>query len=241
MKRSALLNGVSVEYELTVKKVKNINLRIRSDGSVCVSANKLVPIHVIENFMLSRADFILSALERFESRRSSAPKDPEYADGETVTILGKSLTLRVNEGKSNEVCPFFDEGYIALSVKDESDAELRKRVYERWRKQIFKEIIVELCRKTYTDNPVFARKGIAFPALHFKTMRTRWGSCNSSGGSLNFNYSLIEAPIECIEYVVMHEFVHFLHPNHSKEFYNTLTALMSDWKARKEILNGRRS
>lgn len=241
MKRSVLLNGRCVEYELTVKKVKNITLRIKPDGSICVSANRFVPIHIIENFMISRADFILSALDRFEARRSDAPQPLEYADGETVTILGNSLSLRVNEGKSNKVYPFFGEGYIELTVKDASDAELCQKTFKKWQKETCKELITELCRRTYNENPIFEKNGIAFPALHFKTMRTRWGSCNSSGGSLNFNYSLIEAPIECIEYVVMHEFVHFLHPNHSKDFYNTLTTLMSDWKARKEILNGRRS
>ena len=240
MKRAVLLNGVSVEYELTVKKVKNINLRIKPDGSVCVSANRYAPIRVIENFMLSRADFILSALERFEQGCPNVQKNPEYADRETVTLLGKILELRVSEGKTNDVRPLFDEGYIALSVKDASDAVLRKKVFESWRRQLCKEIIAELCKRTYEKNAVFAERGIAFPALHFRTMRTRWGSCNSSGGSLNFNYSLIEAPIECIEYVVVHEFVHFLHPNHSKDFYGALTALMSDWKSRKEILNGRR-
>lgn len=240
MKRTVLLNGRCVEYELSVKQVKNINLRIKPDGSVCVSANRFVPIHMIENFMISRADFILSALERFESRQSNAPQTREYTDGETVTMLGRRLTLRVNEGKKNEVCPFFSDGYITLSVKDASDAELCQRTFKKWQNEICRELITELCRRTYDENPIFEKDGIAFPALHFKTMRTRWGSCNSSGGSLNFNYTLIEAPIECIEYVVMHEFVHFLHPNHSKDFYNTLTALMSDWKVRKEILNGRR-
>ena len=190
--------------------------------------------------MISRADFILSALDRFESRPQNAPKAPEYTDGEAVTILGNNFILRVSEGKKNEVCPFFSDGYIALSVKDASDAELCQRTFKKWQNEICKELITELCKRTYEENPIFTKKGIAFPALHFKTMRTRWGSCNSSGGSLNFNYTLIEAPIECIEYVVMHEFVHFLHPNHSKDFYNALTALMSDWKARKEILNGRR-
>ena len=240
MKRTVLLNGKLVEYELTVKKVKNITLRIKPDGSVYVSANRFVPIQIIENFMTSRADFILSALERFESRPQNAPKDPEYTDGKSVTILGNKFILRVSEGKKNEVCPFFSDGYITLSVKDTSDTELCQRTFKKWQNEICRELITELCRKTYDNNPVFSQKGIAFPALHFKSMRTRWGSCNSSGGSLNFNYMLIETPIECIEYVVMHEFVHFLHPNHSKDFYGALTALMSDWKARKEILNGRR-
>ena len=241
MKRNVQLGKRNIEYELTIKKVKNINLRIKADGSIWVSANGNVPINTIENFIISRADFILSALERFKAQEMRMPQAPEYFDGEMITVLGKKLVLRVVEGKANEVCPIWNDGYIKLTVKDISDKEFRKKTFEKWQKELCKELVTELCEKTYAKYPVFAERGIAFPTLHFKTMRTRWGSCNSGGGSLNFNYSLINTPIECIEYVVMHEFVHFLHPNHSRDFYKTLADFMPDWKQRKEILNGRHS
>jgi predicted metal-dependent hydrolase len=50
---------------------------------------------------------------------------------------------------------------------------------------------------------------------------------------------LLEAPVQCIEYVVAHEFTHFLEANHSRNFYKKLEAVMPDWKARKNKLNGR--
>lgn len=51
------------------------------------------------------------------------------------------------------------------------------------------------------------------------------------------NKRLLEAPRNCIEYVVMHEFCHFIHPNHSKHFYSFLAMLMPDWKERKTVLD----
>ena len=54
---------------------------------------------------------------------------------------------------------------------------------------------------------------------------------------VTLNKRLLEAPRNCIEYVVMHEFCHFVHPNHSKQFYAFLTMLMPDWKQRKETLD----
>ena len=67
-------------------------------------------------------------------------------------------------------------------------------------------------------------------------MISRWGSCQPKRGSLTFNIALIEAPISCIEYVVVHEFTHFLQPNHSKMFYTQLTMFMPDWMERKKLL-----
>ena len=239
MQRTVYLNGRRVDYELTIKNVKNINLRIRPDGSVWVSANKRVPIPVIEDFMISRCGLILSALDRFAVQGSEPKKTLNYADGETVTIFGKEFKLNLSEGKKNAVCLLEDDGCIAMSVRDTSDSELCKRIFEKWQKELCRATVTELCRRTYEACPIFAQKGIEFPTLHFKAMRTRWGSCNSSGGSLNFNYALVCAPIECIEYVVMHEFVHFLHPNHSRSFYDALSDFMPDWKERKQRLNAR--
>ena len=67
-------------------------------------------------------------------------------------------------------------------------------------------------------------------------MISRWGSCQPKRNILTFNYQLIEAPMFCIEYVVTHEFTHFLYPNHSKLFYQQLSMFMPDWKDRKEVL-----
>jgi predicted metal-dependent hydrolase len=67
-------------------------------------------------------------------------------------------------------------------------------------------------------------------------MTSRWGSCQPKRGLITLNKRLLEVPRNCIEYVVMHEFVHFIHPNHSKQFYEFLSVLMPDWKERKAFL-----
>ena len=85
--------------------------------------------------------------------------------------------------------------------------------------------------------PLFKKYGIEKPALRIRDMETRWGSCLAKKGIVTLNKRLLEAPRNCIEYVVMHELCHFMHPNHSKYFYAFLSMLMPDWKERKQFLD----
>ena len=83
----------------------------------------------------------------------------------------------------------------------------------------------------------FSKKyGVEKPLLITKDIHTRWGSCSKRTQNIILNKKLIEVPRPCIEYVVLHEFCHFLHPNHSHQFYEFVAMLMPDWMGRKELL-----
>lgn len=174
------LNNITVCYELQYKKVKNINLRIKPDGTIHISANKRVPKKIIEEFLVSKAGFILNALEKY--------KNISYE--EKVQYFGES-----------EVCEF----------------------------------IISLCKKVY---PYFEKRGVKYPEIKFRKMVSQWGNCRREKGTLTFNKNLMYAPPECVEYVVLHEFTHFLQPNHSKLFYDELSVVCPDWKnCRKKLKN----
>ncbi|MBO5518424.1 MAG: M48 family metallopeptidase [Firmicutes bacterium] len=63
-----------------------------------------------------------------------------------------------------------------------------------------------------------------------RDMKTRWGSCNSRSGHLNFNLKLLDMPRECLDYVVVHELCHLWEPNHSKAFWDHVERVYPDWK-----------
>lgn len=231
MIKNIVLDRKWVEYELQRKDVKNINLRIKADRTIFVSANPRVPDEVIEEFIRSKSDYILKALAHYEELARYAPKPKQYVDGESFRIFGHDRRLKVMEGKKNNVD--HDESYITLTVKDPTDRELKQKLMDRWLNSICKDTIQSLCDAVY---PKFQKYGVEFPSIRYRNMISRWGSCQPKRGVLTFNYALVEAPISCVEYVVVHEFTHFLQPNHSRNFYQQLAMFMPDWEERKKIL-----
>lgn len=231
MIKAMVLNGKQIEYDLQRKDVKNINLRIKADRTIFLSANPRVPEKVIEDFIESKSEYILKALAHYEELAKYAPKPKQYVDGETFRILGHDRRLRIIEGKKNTIES--DESYIILAVKNPNDAALKKKIVDKWLVSICKDTIQSLCDAIY---PKFQKYDVENPTIRYRNMVSRWGSCQPRRRVLTFNYTLVEAPISCIEYVVVHEFTHFLQPNHSKKFYQQLAMFMPDWESRKKIL-----
>lgn len=226
-----VLNGRLIEYNLTRKRVKNINLRIKPDLSINVSANPRVSINFIEEFMFSRTEFILKTLEKYEKLKLIVPKKKQYIDDEEFLFLGKGLKIRLIQGENNVT---IDETYIKLSVKDIYDVELKSKILNEFFKLKCMEKIEQISRSVY---PYFEKLGVAYPNIKFRKMKSQWGSCNAKKGVLTFNTLLIHTPLSCIEYVVVHELSHFLVFDHSKKFYETVENVIPDWKLRKKLLN----
>jgi len=95
------------------------------------------------------------------------------------------------------------------------------------------DVILAFCEKAY---PYFKARGIPYPQIKFRRMVSRWGSCHMAKGILTFNTNLMYAPLPCIEYVVLHEFTHFLQANHSKAFYDELAKVCPAYKERRKQL-----
>ena len=172
-------NNIKIEYILERKRVKNINMRIKSDGKVYVSASPRVPQKVIDEFVISKHEFINNAINKF-AEAAKQPKIQYYTE--------------------NEV----------------------------------KELILRLCDEVY---PYFESKGIKYPVIKFRQMKSKWGSCHTTKGILTFSLNLMYAPEECIRYVVLHEFTHFIKADHSKEFYAELSKVCPEWKTLRKKLN----
>lgn len=229
--RTVKSDNAEIQYQLERKQVKNLNLRIRSDGSVYVSANPDVPTEEIDLFVIGKASYISNAINRFNEMAKYKPQPKQYVSGETFYIQGRALRLKVNEAEKDSITS--DGVYLFLSVKDPDDSIRKSRIVNRYLNKQCKAVFEEIIDSTY---PVFKKYDVSYPELRIRNMETRWGSCLAKKGIITLNKRLLEAPRNCIEYVIMHEFCHFIHPNHSKHFYTFLTMLMPDWKERKTLL-----
>ncbi len=227
MIRTVEYNGRAIAYELSRKRVKNINLRIRSDGSVTVSASRSVGVKTIEEFILSKADYIISAIDKLSRTQERYPRLSEFADGEKFSLFGELVTLRVETGKKRVT---YDKNVLSVNCSDKSSCE---KLVTGWLNALCRERIEEICREYY---PYFKEFCTEFPTLRFRKMTSRWGSCQTRNRVITFNYDLIRAPIPFVVYVVVHELAHFAEPNHSARFYAVVSKIMPDWKKREALM-----
>ncbi len=230
--RAVVINSIPIQYLLERKNVKNLNLRIRRDGSVYVSASPDVSVEKTDQFVTEKAEFILSAVKGFQDMKRFQPQPKQYLSGESFTVLGHDLRLRVIQGEKNEI--YSDGVFLHLQVKDTENFAIKERTVKKYLNQQCRETFEEITDQIY---PLFKKYGVECPTLRIRNMETRWGTCLAQKGIITLNKCLLEAPRSCIEYVVMHEMCHFIHANHSKQFYDFLTMMMPDWKERKEVLD----
>lgn len=230
--RTITCGGTVLRYELTRKPVKNINLRVKADGCISVSVPSSVPVAKIEAWLCQKEDWIRRALAKAGQKQNNVPVPKQYVNGEIFVLFGAPLVLKLFRGAKNNVRIHGNE--LLLTVRTPEDQALRRRVLNEFFRAQCRATVETLCKRIH---PTFAAYGIPFPALRFRKMKTCWGSCQPQKKILTFNYALAEAPLACVEYVVWHEFTHFLHPNHSPAFYKQLETFLPDWKPRKERLN----
>lgn len=224
----------TISYVLTRKQVKYINLRIKSNGEVAVSAHRRVPATYVDKFVESKAPFILEALERVEKRWEETGDRPHnYETGEIFRLLGHDYTLVVEEAGLEEI--FFRGDSLVLRTKWPDHYPHKKNMMEKWMRFFTRKTFSEIIDWAY---PQFIPHGAPYPVWTVRAMTSRWGSCQPQTGKITLNSKLIFYPKEAIEYVVVHEFAHFAHPDHSKAFWALVAEIMPDYKERKKLLNG---
>ena len=231
MLRTVNADGNAINYTLERKPVKNINLRIKADQCVFVSAPKDVAAKLVDAFVIEKSAYILRAIKRFKDKKRFETLDNSFVDGESVKLFGRNMRLKIKTASKNAVES--DESYVTLFVKDSKNVEMKKRLLDTWLRKKCMEEVTAICKKVY---PKVKKYGIEFPEIQMREMVSRWGSCSPKKGFVTFNTALVTMPVSCIEYVVTHEFTHFLYPNHSKKFYEQLATFMPDWEERKRRL-----
>lgn len=189
--RSICLGGTQISYTLERKAVKNVNLRLRPETGLLVSAPNDAPLALVERILQQHGERILQTLRRYDTVSEQPAQYPvHYTAGETVLYLGKYCRLSVEQGSRDSVQVQGET--IRLLVRQPEQEALRKKTFDDWWERSCEKAVRNLCRAVY---PVFAPHGIAFPEIRFRAMVSQWGNCRPQRGILTFNTRLLAAPV----------------------------------------------
>ncbi|MBQ6019176.1 MAG: M48 family metallopeptidase [Clostridia bacterium] len=223
--RAVVSCGERICYTLEYKKIKNINLRVHPDGEVFVSAPLRCPAERVDRFVSEKGAFIFAARKKLEVRRP--PEQKKLESGETYRILGRTYRIAVVKAENERVQSEGDVIYIY--AKNPEDAARRQKLFNDWLirrcEKVFGETADAVCEKLKVY-------GVPHASITVKDMKSRWGSCKPSEKRITLNKQLIKADEECVEYVIVHEYAHFLHPDHSPAFHAFVGSVLPDWKER---------
>lgn len=152
-------------------------------------------------------------------------------DNESLAYLGKRYPLSYVEAPSGRV-EFNGSSFVIYGPT----REYANEYLGLWWKQKAQEVLVTLTADWYA-RLLFPSRGIRFPQISVRKMKTRWGSCTWTNGTIRYNSNLLHKDKELIAYVVLHELAHLIYPNHAESFHAFLSEKMPDWKERRARLN----
>jgi predicted metal-dependent hydrolase len=205
---------------------KTIEIAVYPDTSVIVKAPFNTDLEEIKKRVLKHAGWIKKQIISF---MQFAPRTPQrnYVGGETHLYLGKQYRLKIKANTHDEIK--LKNGYFWIYTKNPTSPIKIKNLLTNWYMNKAKIKFRQSLEKHWL---VFKKFAISKPELYVRLMKTRWGSL-SQNGKLILNRDLIRAPLECIDYVVIHELCHLIHCHHSTSFYRLMEKILPDWKKQK--------
>ena len=215
-------------YKRSVRKTMAISVHL--DLAVEVLAPLDTSLDVIRERVIKRGAWIRKAWREFELY---LPKQParRYVNGETHRYLGRQYRLRAEQGEEDSVKCL--RGYLHVTSRRAPTPRKVQELLEEWYRghahRGFRERVAECCKRASVE-------GIHMPPLFIRKMRTRWGSCSSSG-RIALNLELIKTPKECLDYVIIHELCHLKEKHHGPRFWRLLGKLLPDYRERRNRLN----
>lgn len=221
------VNGITVE--VIRKSIKNLHLGVYPpDGRVRVAAPLTVSDDAVRLAVVGKLGWIKRQKAKFENQPRQSRR--EMVSGESHYFLGRRYRLRVIEHDGPGRVTLRGSSTMELYVRRGTSAEERERILQRWSRAELKTLIQPLIEKW---QPVM---GVQVADWGVKKMKTKWGSCNPAARRIWLNLELVKKPVDCLEYIVVHEMVHFLERNHNDRFMGLMDQFMPMWRQHREEL-----
>lgn len=228
--RTLKVNKHTLLFEVIYSSRRTLGISVNRAGEIVARAPQGVSLQQIDRFMTDHANWIVKQQRRAADRRQEQPVKLTYKDGETLYLLGKPLQLQVITGKNGSIQ--VSDGAISVAVKADANAGAVERAVMRWYRLQAEALFNERLALQFAR--VRHWKVTPLP-LAIRRMKTRWGSCNSKG-KITLSLRLMQAPVELIDYVILHELCHLREMNHGRGFYKLLAEICPDWRVRKSAL-----
>lgn len=232
-KETVEINGEKIIFFVQRKKIKNIILKVNTDGQIIISMPIKMKIDKVKEFIKLKIAWIKKHKNFYESNLK--PKESaNFEEGEILYLLGKSYEINLYAGNVNSV--ILNGKYIEIQIKEKyiNDINYIRQYYNKWLKEYALNVIENIVKEYQSKLKEYK---IELPEIEIRKMKSRWGSCYFLKNKIVFSFNLIKTPISCIEYVVLHELSHFKYHDHSKNFYSFISMFMPDWKERRKMLN----
>lgn len=193
-------------YDVIIDKKNNKNtyIRVNDDLSIHVTTSYFTTNKFVEKLLNDNYEYLKKVLDKRKIKEEDT----------RVNYLGNKYEL-IYCNLFNDV--EFDKDKIY--VKDNN-------IYNKWLKKQILNLYTERLEIYFNK---FEEK-IPYPKLKIRCMKTRWGVCNKKDISVTLNSKLIEYSIEKLDYVIIHELSHFIHFNHSKEFWELVCKYEPNYK-----------
>jgi len=218
-----------IDVDVVLKDIKNVHLSVHPpSGRVRIAAPARMSIESIRLFAISKLGWIKQQQKKLQEQDRESPR--EFLERESHYVWGKRYLLTVEEVDRTPSIEL-EHKQLVLSIRPKTNEAKRLQIVEQWYREQVKATALPLVTKW---EPRLQAK---VAELLVRRMKTRWGSCNSKTGTIRLNTDLGKKPVECLEYILVHEMVHLLEPTHNERFQALMNQFMPDWKHRRQVLN----
>lgn len=226
MKADIQFGNRTIDFRLEYSERKSLGITVTPEMEVLVRAPANTSIEKVKEKIRKKAPWIIKQQSFFLSFQPKTPQR-KFISGETHLYLGRQYRLQIQIGKDESVK--LKGKFIEVTAREKSRAkDLTNDWYLQHARTKFHVIAAPLIDK-------FKKYQVEPGSIILRDMPTRWGSCTPKG-KIILNPELIKAPKGCIEYVIIHELCHLVHPNHSQKFVDLQTREMKDWERWKKKL-----
>lgn len=214
-----------IQYTLIRSQRKTASIYIERDGRVSVLVPEKLTTRQIEDLLEGKRKWIYQNLAEWQDLNARKVQR-DYVNGEGFLYLGRSYRLKLVPEQSEPL--MLKDGYFCLRSGNVSDLDADAAFKEFYRA---KGAVRIPPRVAYYQTKI----DVEPKAVKVMDLKHRWASCTAKR-NLNFHWKCMMAPLTVLDYIVVHELVHLIHPNHSASFWNELDKVMPDYQDRKAWL-----